>query len=492
MVNPVRGGLGSGAVRFGPAARRAAQKRLVKVCGRMAEDPAASLPDRSGGWGELIGAYRLLNNPRVDPSDIQRAHWRWTHAQCAGHPLVLCVQDTSDIDFTGYAAKRGLGPIGRQKGQGFLQHSALAVLPDGRLLGVLHQRWQVRVPAPAGETRKQMRLRWRESLFWAEAVEAVGRPPAGTRFVTVTDRTGDDFATFDACDRMGHGFVIRAQHDRSVEGHRGYLWEHMARQPVLCRITVHVPARPAGKGRDGKKHKAQPAREASVEVRAATALQLDAPCRDPQFKAPRQVNVVYAREVDPPADAEPLDWMLLTSEPAGDVRQALQIIEYYRCRWVIEEYHKVQKTGCRLEDSQLRDVDALRRLAAAVGVISVRMLWLRDLAAASAAPQPIAPAGQPGDTGRTESPRAQAAEAPAALRELMPVQWIRVVAKLAGVTDPSALTPRQFWRCIAQRGGWLGRKHDGHPGWQTVWRGWHKVAALVEGSLLLADPADGE
>ena len=148
MVNPVRGGLGTGAVRFGPAARRAAQKRLVKACGRMAEDPAASLPDRSGGWGELIGAYRLLNNPRVDPSDIQRAHWRWTHARCADHPLVLCVQDTSDIDFTGYAAKRGLGPIGRQKGQGFLQHSALAVLPDGRLLGVLHQRRQVRVPAP--------------------------------------------------------------------------------------------------------------------------------------------------------------------------------------------------------------------------------------------------------------------------------------------------------------------------------------------------------
>lgn len=422
MVNPVRGGLGTGAVRFGPAARRAAQKRLVKVCGRMA---AASLPDRSGSWGELIGAYRLLNNPRVDPSDIQRAHWRWTHARCAEHPLVLCVQDTSDIDFTGYAAKQGLGPIGRQKGQGFLQHSALAVLLDGRLLGVLHQRWQVRVPAPAGEARKQMRLRWRESLFWAEAVEAVGRPPAGTRFVTVTDRTGDDFATFDACGRMGHGFVIRAQHDCSVEGHRGYLWEHMGRQPVLCRITVHVPARPAGQGKDGKKHKAQPARRATVEVRAATAVQLDAPHRDPQFKAPRPVNVVYARKVDPPADAEPLDWMLLTSEPAGDGRQALQI--------------------------------------------------------------------QPDDTaGRTESPKADEAEARAALRELMPAQWIRVVAKLAGVADPSALTPRQFWRCIAQRGGWLGRKHDGHPGWQTVWRGWHKVAALVEGSLLLADPADGE
>jgi hypothetical protein len=462
----------------------------------MAEEPAASLPERSGSWGELIGSYRLLNNPRVDPSDIQRAHWRWTRERCAEHPLVLCVQDTSDIDFTGHAGKKGLGPIGRQKGQGFLQHSALAVLPDGRLLGVLHQRWQVRVPAPAGETRKQKRLRWRESLFWAEGVEAVGSPPSATRFITVTDRAGDDFATFDACHRMGHGFVIRAQHDRSVENHGGYLWEFMGHKPALCRIKVQVPARAAGKGKDGKKHKAQPARQALVEVHAATVL-LDAPCRDPDFKTPRQVNVVYAREVDAPADTEPLDWMLLTSEPVGDAQQALAVIAYYRCRWVIEEYHKVQKTGCRLEDSQLQDVDALRRLAAAVGVISVRMLWLRDLAARFAAP-PLVPEPAPASLQADDPARREAedragreAQDPSALRAIMPMPWVRVVAKLAAVSDPLLLTPRQFWRCIAQRGGWLGRKHDGKPGWQTVWRGWNKVAALVEGSLLLADAAGG-
>jgi len=453
----------------------------------MAEDPAGSLPQQSCGWGELIGAYRLLNNPRVDPSDIQRAHWQWTHERCRNHPLVLCVQDTSDMDFTGHAATKGLGPIGRQKGRGFLQHSALAVLPDGRLLGVLHQRWQVRVPAPADETRKQKRLRWRESLFWAEGVEAVGPPPPATRFVTVADRAGDDFATFDACDRMGHGFVIRAQHDRSVENHSGYLWEHMANKPVLCRIKARVPARPACKDKDGKKHKARPAREALVEVRVATVL-LDAPYRDPQFESPRQVNVVYAREVDSPSDADPLDWMLLTSEPVVERREALAVVEYYRCRWVIEEYHKVQKTGCRLEDSQLQEVDALRRLAAAIGVTSVRILWLRDLAAA--APGPMIAAERPDDGERTGGPKAHEAEDPAALRAVVPSPWVRVVAKLAGVSDPSLLTPHQFWRCIAQRGGWLGRKHDGPPGWQTVWRGWNKVAAIVEGSLLLIDPAE--
>ena len=288
--------------------------------------------------------------------------------------------------------------------------------------------------------------------------------------------------------------MICAQHDRSVENHSGYLWELMQRKAVLCQIKVQVPAKPAGKGKDGKKHKAQPAREALVEVRAATVL-LDAPCRDPQFTTPRQVNVVYAREVDAPADAEPLDWMLLTTEPVGDAQQALQVIEYYRCRWVIEEYHKVQKTGCRLEDSQLEDLEALRRpggddrgdqRADAVAAGPGRRIGAKANCTGATPPISCASADEP---VRAQSPKPDQAEDPAALQAMMPTQWIRVVAKLAGVADATLLTPRQFWRCIAQRGGWLGRKHDGPPGWQTVWAGWHKVAALVEGSLLLDQPA---
>ena len=147
----------------------------------------------------------------------------------------------------------------------------------------------------------------------------------------------------------------------------------------------------------------------------------------------------------------------------------------------------MQKTGCRLEDSQLEDVDALRRLAAAVGVISVRMLWLRDLAARFAVP-PLVPEPAPSDS-KPHDRAGREAEDPSALRAIMPMPWVRVVAKLAAVSDPLLLTPRQFWRYIAQRGGWLARTRDGKPGWQTVWRGWHKVAALVEGSLLLADAA---
>ena len=120
----------------------------------MAARPGQSLPQQTASWGELMGAYRLFNNPAIEPSAIQQAHWRITHQACAGHSVVLCVQDTSELDYTGHGAKKGLGKIGRQNGQGLLQHSVLAVLPNGQLLGLLHQRCQVRVPAPGNETRK--------------------------------------------------------------------------------------------------------------------------------------------------------------------------------------------------------------------------------------------------------------------------------------------------------------------------------------------------
>jgi hypothetical protein len=256
----------------------------------------------------------------------------------------------------------------------------------------------------------------------------------------------------------------------------------METQPVLRTIKVNVPARAASRTTNrGLGAKSQPARRATVQVRAGRVW-LEAPRGDPRYKEPRQVYVVYAREVDaPPEVSEPIDWMLLTSEPVGNARQAMRIIGWYRRRWVIEEYHKVQKSGCNLEHSQLQDVDALRRLAALVGVLAVRMLWLRDLAS-SALSTPAK--GESQSTGERSS-SVDPSQRPAALAALIPTLWIKVVARLADVADPAKLTPRQFWRTIAQRGGWLGRKHDGRPGWKTLWRGWHEVALLVEGAELL-------
>lgn len=281
----------------------------MTVAAAMAAKPDASLPRQAGAWPELVGAYRLLNNPAVTPEAIAAPHWGLTRARCGRGRVVLCVQDTSDIDHTGYGAKAGLGPIGRQKGRGFLQHTCLAVLPNGSLLGVLDQRWHVRTPAPAGETRAARLARWNEGLFWADMADAVGPPPAGVRFVTVADRGGDNVETFAACGRAGHDFVVRAQHDRLVDGGAGLLWGHAAALPAALpaarAIKVKVPARRGSKGsaKSFLAKNCRAARTATVEVRFGRVL-LDPPKKNPAHKDPRWVNVVYAREVGAPADVK--------------------------------------------------------------------------------------------------------------------------------------------------------------------------------------------
>ncbi len=174
------------------------------------------------------------------------------------------------------------------------------------------------------------------------------------------------------------------------------------------------------------------------------------------------VNVVYLQELNPPEGDEPVDWMLLTSEPVTSLQEALVIVEHYRVRWVIEEWHRAVKEGCRLEHSQLTERSALLRLTAVVSVVGVRLIQLRDLA---------------------DNPTS--ADQPQHLQQLVPTLWIQIAAALARLA-PEQLTPKQFWQTIARRGGWIGRRSDGRPGWKTIWRGWRDIQQMVEGAELVA------
>ena len=155
--------------------------------------------------------------------------------------------------------------------------------------------------------------------------------------------------------------------------------------------------------------------------------------------------------------------MLLTSEPVTCLGDALRVIGWYRRRWVIEELHKAQKTGCRLEDSQLQDAAAFTRLAAIATLAAARLLQLRDWA---------------DDPAMADEPAMDHVDA----------LTVQVVSRVANHHDPSTLTLGALHHTIARLGGWLGRKHDGRPGWQTLWRGWQRIATYIQGINLMQQP----
>jgi hypothetical protein len=408
----------------------------------MAEHPERSMPQRASSWADLKGAYRFFANPRVDVLKIGQPHREATLKACVGHEVVLCVQDDSDLSSVKIEA------------DAHLMHHTLAVLPSGRLLGMLEQRFFARVKKVKGESRKERAERWRESDVWQESVEAIGDPPANTRLIHVADRAADNLRFMHACNRRQTGFVVRAHHDRRVDEATGKLWQTLEQEPVQKKLQVTIGAQRGNKPRKQ--------REATVSVRFKQ-VQLEAPWNHhEQHDGPLTVYAVYLVEEHPPQGAEPVDWMLLTSETVTTLEQAETIIGYYQCRWVIEEWHRALKEGCRLELSQVESIETLQRMTAVLSIVAVRLLELRDLADAGAE-----------------------CDKPEALQTSVPKAWIVVVAALAK-TEPEKLTLRRFWQTIAKKGGWLGRKGDGRPGWKAIWTGWHDVQQYVMGAELMA------
>jgi hypothetical protein len=432
----------------------------LKVAAAMAAAPDHSLPDQHKDWGDIKAAYRFLSNPKVTPEAIQSTHRQQVRQLCSSHRVVLAVEDGTELDYTSRRSTEGLGFVGGGLGRGLLQHSTLAVTTDGHLLGILHQIWWKRARTPKGEKRRQRQARATESGLWGDSIRAIGTIGPNTRLIHVMDRGADCFATIHAAYAAGQGFLVRAKHDRYVNESTEHLWAFMESQPRMGTRTIHVTARPA-KG----KTPARLARTAQLAIRYAPIV-VPPPRNDPRFKKGLPAWAVYVVEVDPPAGAEPIEWMLLTSEQVENVDQANTCVDWYTHRWLIEEWHKAEKTGCRLEASQLKSAEALERLAALTAVVAVRLIQLRELA--WSATDPSAPSDEP------------LSEQPAALRNLVPSDWIFVVSRLAKCSQ-EALTPRLFWLTLAKQGGFIGRKSDGMPGWQTIWKGWAEVLLLVQG-----------
>jgi len=439
---------------FGDARRT---QRLVNIATHLAATPSGTLPQAFPDWAELKAAYRFFGQRGVTFERVLAPHLERTRAACRQPGEYLLIEDTTLLDYSPHPATEELGPIGDGGGRGFELHSALAVRieswtlaqrPEGTLVGLFGQQCRTPRPAPAGETRRACWSRPRKSQTWAAALKSAGRPPAGSRWVYVADRESDFYEPLQTCQQHGVDFVIRAGHDRRLADPAGHVRAVLALAPVLGLSTVEVRARGG-----------QPARTAMVQLRSVRVA-LDGPWRPDGWQPPLpDVGVVEVREVQAPASVkEPLHWILLTSLPCATLAQAQRVVGCYTARWWIEEYHKALKSGAGVEDSQLERADRLEPLIAVLAVVAVRLLSTKLLA-----------------RSRPETFEAAASFGPAMLalleHKLGPPQ--------------GGWTNRNVLLATARLGGFLARKHDGMPGWQTIWRGWQRLMWMCEGVQLM-------
>jgi hypothetical protein len=397
----------------------------------------------------LKAAYRFFDNDAIEAQAILESHVEATTARLATVPLVLAVQDTTELDWTTHLATTGLGPLAHPAHQGLHVHTTLALTPERLPLGLRAQRVWARDPADTGQraTRKRRPVAEKESQKWLTSVAAViaahARCPE-TRFVCIGDREADVYDLFLQARPSGVDLLVRAAWNRRVDHPEGYLRAKVAAQPSVATLTVRVPRRGS-----------QPARQATVMVRWCLVV-LCPPTHRHAAKLPTlALWAVQALEEHPPANVAPIDWLLLTTCPVHSTADALARVDWYACRWGIEVWHTGLKSGCRLEARQLESAERLQRCLLLYSVIAWRLLYATMLSRA-------------------------APEAPCTAL-LEPEEWQALYCAIHRTSTPPAMPPslRQAVHWIGRLGGFLDRRRDGEPGVTVLWRGFQHLTDLT-------------
>ena len=431
-------------------------KRLIRIVEDLARKPTASVPEACGDWPATKATYRFWDSEQVTPEAIRASHLKSPVQRIEDGAPVLAIQDTTDLDFSHHPATGGLGPLDHPALRGLKAHSVLAASEQGVPLGLLHQAVWAR-DAEQVEQRHQRRKREtkdKESQRWLTALRASeAAVPEGTTVVTVADREADIYDLFALPRRPGSELVIRAAHDRRVND-IGYLWETVQQAPIAGQYTLTV-----------QRKEDKPARQAMMSVRFNQVMVQPPRNRRGRSSLPAvALTVVWAQEEVPPLGVTPVQWLLLTTVAVNSLTDALRCIRWYSYRWLIERYHFVLKSGCRLEDLQLEAAERIQRALATYCIVSWRLLWLTYEARRS----PDTPCSSVLETH----------------------EWQALYCTIHHTPVPPAEPPtlQQAVRWIAQLGGFLGRKSDGQPGVKTIWRGLRRLHDIAATWQLLHAP----
>lgn len=424
-------------------------ERLLSAAENLLANPEQSLPQQNSDWADLKAVYRMFDRPEVTFDAIAQPHWQRTRQTRPGRYLLI--SDTSDISHNSHRATTGLGILGDGRGRGIQLHNCL-MYDSGQkqIVGQAGALLHYRKLKPKGETRMQSLERFRESSLWGSLVNQVGPPPAQCQWIHVFDRGGDNFESMCHIKLSNCDWVIRANRlNRKVydsEGNKMTISKAVDGATLVGSYELNLRSRPGVASRSAK-----------LEV-SVTSVTFPLPSQHSKWVAQCGIkqltmNVVIVQEVDAPKGVKPIRWVLLTSLPVETFEDAWQVIEDYENRWMIEEYHKVIKTGCSIEKHALRTADRLEPLIGLISVIGVRLFQLKLI-------------------GRNQR------EAKA--KTHLPSGWLACMKLARPKVRLTGMTVYDFFRELAKMGGFLGRRSDGEPGWQTIWGGFKKLQALLD------------
>lgn len=412
------------------------QKRVLNIALAMLKLPSASIPKRFEVQKEIKGCYRFLDNKAVNHQMLQGEHYKNVLAEATSAPgRVLFIQDGSELIYNNLKWTE-LGPTADANGNGIMFHSCLAVkIVDSQpqVIGLTGQKAWIRKHRKEKTDRKAQEAR--ESKVWQEMIDLIGPVPENCKWTTVGDR-GADIFTFIESLPPGWDCAIRSKHDRKilVDDEEQSLKKYIRGLASMGTTTYSLRARKSS------------SREVTLHISWAEVDVLP-PAAQKNKKPVRGCYVRAWSEEDPD-----LEWILFTRSTITSLEEALEIVTIYKHRWLIEEYHKCLKTGCKIEEAQLKTSDRIMTLFGLLGVVATQLLQLKTLSRVN--PDDLA-------------------------EKYVDKDSILVLQSIYNLKTP--WTVKEYWRRVGMLVGFMGRKSDGGPGWQKIWEGWVKLRDLCRG-----------
>ena len=440
-------------------------RRIGRLASRMAASPQESIRAACKGWAEAIGGFRLLHNEEVTWEKILCAHEQATLERAGACERILLVQDTTELNYSSHKSLIGAGRLDAQTRQGFYAHNHLLVDEDtGVALGLCGSYVWTREQETKRHGHKQVPFEEKESHRWFQgylkACEVAQKYPAA-EVLTVGDRESDIYEIYAEWQRRGQcgenraEVLVRAGRDRVLLDADNHLFQTMRDGQELGTYSVEFASKAQVRKINGNRcltHRL--GRKATLEVRS-TKVRLKPTHRKHGGKLPPvELWAVCVLEIDPPQGHEPIEWFLLTSLPAETFSQARRVIRAYANRWLVEELHRILKSGCRVERINLRTSAALLPAVALYLIVAWRILYLRDFRRA------------PPDLCCSIF--------------FTSAEWQAACLIQGRPVDTGPPTLEQMVGMVGKMGGHMGRKKDPSPGPECLWRGMEKLRCYVE------------
>ena len=423
-------------------------KRYSIILEDLGKKPEISIPAASKGFKETIGAYRFFDNEKVTLEKILEPHVNATIERIRSHSVVLLVQDTTELDYSGQKELEGAGPLTYQTRRGFLTHPTIVITPDKLPLGVIcTEIWSRSWEETKKKDRRKRGIDEKESRIWIESYrrscEIASLVPE-TQIINISDREGDIYELF--IDYHEHNLptkadlIVRAAQNRrllekKIEDQNKYekIWDKLEKEEKLGEIEFFI-----GDKQDSKRKVIQTIRSATVTLKSPERTGINLPHLE--------INAVLAKEENPPEGKDAVEWLILTTLDVKKFDEAVNVINYYLCRWQIEIYFKILKSGCKVERLQFEKAERLKRCLLIYMIIAWRIQYITMI-------------------GRSY---------PGINCEAVfdPDEWKAVyivVKQKEPPKEPPTLS--EIITMVASLGGYLERKNDLPPGPKTIWIG---------------------